>query len=87
MLSVWSGIRPLVSDPNSKDTQSIARNHIISVGENNLITIAGGKWTTYRKMAEEAVDECVKVRPLSLRFEGNFRPVFESRISQVVKDI
>ncbi|KAM3187915.1 hypothetical protein ACTXT7_001321 [Hymenolepis weldensis] len=61
VLSVWSGIRPLVSDPNSKDTQSIARNHIISVGDNNLITIAGGKWTTYRKMAEETVDKCVKV--------------------------
>ncbi|BHF62051.1 glycerol-3-phosphate dehydrogenase [Sparganum proliferum] len=61
VLSVWSGIRPLVSDPNSKDTQSLARNHIIHVGSNNLITIAGGKWTTYRKMAEETVDKCVKV--------------------------
>ncbi|VDD79145.1 unnamed protein product [Mesocestoides corti] len=61
VLSAWSGIRPLVSDPNSKDTQSIARNHIIAVGDNNLITVAGGKWTTYRKMAEEAVDKCVKV--------------------------
>nr|CDS27206.1 glycerol 3 phosphate dehydrogenase [Hymenolepis microstoma] len=61
VLSVWSGIRPLVSDPNSKDTQSIARNHIINVGDNNLITIAGGKWTTYRKMAEETVDKCIKI--------------------------
>ncbi len=61
VLSVWSGIRPLVSDPNSKDTQSIARNHIITVGDNNLITIAGGKWTTYRKMAEETVDKCIEV--------------------------
>nr|CDS16931.1 glycerol 3 phosphate dehydrogenase [Echinococcus granulosus] len=79
VLSVWSGIRPLVSDPNSKDTQSIARNHVITVGENNLVTIAGGKWTTYRKMAEETVDECVKVcglkpkskcRTVGLRLNG-----------------
>ena len=41
MLSAWCGIRPLVMDPNKTDTQSIARNHIIEVSENNLITIAG----------------------------------------------
>lgn len=40
-MSAWSGIRPLVSDPNKKDTQSIARNHIIEVASNKLITIAG----------------------------------------------
>jgi glycerol-3-phosphate dehydrogenase len=41
VLSAWCGIRPLVMDPNKTDTQSIARNHIIEVSENNLITIAG----------------------------------------------
>lgn len=41
MLSAWSGIRPLVSDPTKKDTQSLARNHIIEVSKENLITIAG----------------------------------------------
>lgn len=60
VLSAWSGIRPLVSDPNKADTQSIARNHIIHVSESNLVTIAGGKWTTYRSMAEETIDEAVK---------------------------
>ncbi|XP_076452540.1 glycerol-3-phosphate dehydrogenase, mitochondrial-like [Babylonia areolata] len=59
VLSAWSGIRPLVSDPNKKNTQSIARNHIIEVADNKLITIAGGKWTTYRHMAEETVDRAV----------------------------
>lgn len=39
--SAWCGIRPLVSDPNKKDTQSVARNHIIEVAEDHLITIAG----------------------------------------------
>ena len=41
VLSAWCGIRPLVMDPNKTDTQSIARNHIIEVSENKLITIAG----------------------------------------------
>ncbi|XP_076459057.1 glycerol-3-phosphate dehydrogenase, mitochondrial-like isoform X2 [Babylonia areolata] len=59
VLSAWSGIRPLVSDPNKADTQSIARNHIIEVADNKLITIAGGKWTTYRHMAQETVDRAV----------------------------
>ncbi|TKR92966.1 hypothetical protein L596_007512 [Steinernema carpocapsae] len=59
VMSAWSGLRPLVRDPNKKDTKSLARNHIIEVSESNLITIAGGKWTTYRHMAEEAVDAAV----------------------------
>lgn len=60
-MAAWSGIRPLVRDPNSKDTQSIARNHIIEVSDSNLVTIAGGKWTTYRSMAQETVDTIVRV--------------------------
>ncbi|XP_044751370.1 glycerol-3-phosphate dehydrogenase, mitochondrial isoform X1 [Coccinella septempunctata] len=59
VLSAWSGIRPLVSDPNKADTQSIARNHIIHVSKSNLVTIAGGKWTTYRSMAEETIDAAI----------------------------
>lgn len=64
VLAAWSGIRPLVRDPNSKDTQSIARNHIIEVSKNNLVSIAGGKWTTYRSMAQETVDTVVRVGKL-----------------------
>lgn len=41
VLSAWSGIRPLVLNPNARDTQSIARNHIIEVSNTNMITIAG----------------------------------------------
>ncbi|GFS27195.1 glycerol-3-phosphate dehydrogenase [Elysia marginata] len=65
VLAAWSGIRPLVSDPNKADTQSIARNHVIEVAENKLITIAGGKWTTYRSMAEETVDKAIEVCELA----------------------
>lgn len=60
VLSAWSGIRPLVSDPNKEDTQSLARNHIVHVSDSNMVTIAGGKWTTYRAMALEAVDATIK---------------------------
>lgn len=60
VLSAWSGIRPLVSDPNKADTQSLARNHIVHVSDSKLVTIAGGKWTTYRSMAEETVDAAIK---------------------------
>ncbi|KAK6165529.1 hypothetical protein SNE40_022443 [Patella caerulea] len=61
VLSAWSGMRPLVADPNKSDTQSIARNHIIEVTADKLITIAGGKWTTYRHMAEETIDKAIEV--------------------------
>jgi len=61
--SCWSGIRPLVSDPNKGDTQSLARNHIIHTSNGGLVTIAGGKWTTYRSMAQETVDACLKTFP------------------------
>ncbi|XP_045135586.1 glycerol-3-phosphate dehydrogenase, mitochondrial-like isoform X1 [Portunus trituberculatus] len=65
VLSAWAGIRPLVQDPNKTDTQSIARNHIVHVSENGLVTIAGGKWTTYRSMASEAMDTAIKACNLS----------------------
>ncbi|KAI6195380.1 Glycerol-3-phosphate dehydrogenase [Aphelenchoides besseyi] len=67
VMSAWSGLRPLVRDPNKADTKSLARNHIIEVGKSNLITIAGGKWTTYRHMAEETVDRLIKVIGLTPR--------------------
>eukprot|EP00794_Sanderia_malayensis_P017819 gene17819-19597_t len=60
VLAAWSGIRPLVTDPSSKDTQSVSRNHVIEISEKKLITIAGGKWTTYRAMAADTVDALVK---------------------------
>lgn len=55
ILSAFAGLRPLVRQPG-KSTAKTARNHVISVSESSLITIAGGKWTTFRKMGEDAVD-------------------------------
>ncbi|KAA8571411.1 hypothetical protein EYC84_001414 [Monilinia fructicola] len=59
VLAAWSGIRPLVKDPNAKNTESLVRNHLINISPSGLLTCAGGKWTTYRQMAEECVDEAI----------------------------
>lgn len=59
VLAAWSGIRPLVKDPKAKNTESLVRNHLVTVSESGLLTCAGGKWTTYRQMAEDAVDEAI----------------------------
>ena len=60
VLAAWSGIRPLVRDPKAKNTESLVRNHLVTVSSSGLLTCAGGKWTTYRQMAEDAVDEAIK---------------------------
>lgn len=59
VLSAWSGLRPLVSNPDAAATEGLVRNHMIHVSPSGLLTIAGGKWTTYRAMAEETVDKAV----------------------------
>lgn len=58
--AVWSGLRPLVSNPTAADTSNLVRDHVISMSENGLLTIVGGKWTSYRRMAEDTVDQAVK---------------------------
>ncbi|KAM9631434.1 glycerol-3-phosphate dehydrogenase, mitochondrial isoform 8-T8 [Morphnus guianensis] len=64
VLAAWSGIRPLVIDPNSKDTQSISRNHVVTISDSGLVTIAGGKWTTYRAMAQDTIDAAIQAHDL-----------------------
>ena len=61
VLASWSGIRPLVKDPNAKNTESLVRSHLVTVSPAGLLTCAGGKWTTYRQMSEDAVDEAIRV--------------------------
>ncbi|KAF1987987.1 DAO-domain-containing protein [Aulographum hederae CBS 113979] len=65
VLAAWSGIRPLVRDPKAKKTEGLVRNHLITTSESGLMTVAGGKWTTYREMAEQTVDEALKEFKLS----------------------
>jgi glycerol-3-phosphate dehydrogenase len=61
---MFAGIRPLVSKSPAGNTSKISRNHEISVSSDGLLTIAGGKWTTYRNMAEETVDRAIEVARL-----------------------
>mgnify|MGYP000888553090 FL=1 len=56
ILSSWSGIRPLVAPDKDASTSRIVRDHVVSSSKSGLVSIIGGKWTTYRKMAEETVD-------------------------------
>jgi len=54
VLSVFAGLRPLVNRRSAR-TASLSRDHVIEISKSGLITITGGKWTTYRHMAEEAI--------------------------------
>ncbi|KAF8157831.1 FAD dependent oxidoreductase-domain-containing protein [Crassisporium funariophilum] len=67
VLSAWSGLRPLVRNPGAASTEGLVRNHMIHVSDSGLLTIAGGKWTTYRAMAEETIDTALKTFGLESR--------------------
>lgn len=58
--SIWVGLRPLVKPPeNDGDrTQALSREHTVLVSKSGLVTVTGGKWTTYRAMAEDVLDNC-----------------------------
>jgi glycerol-3-phosphate dehydrogenase len=59
--SVFVGIRPLVNRAGKNHTKGLSRDHRIAISPSRLLTITGGKWTTYRKMAEDCVDSATKV--------------------------
>ena len=60
----WSGLRPLFSETHSKSTAGLSRDHVILVSPSGLLSVAGGKWTTYRLMAFDATNEAVRVGEL-----------------------
>lgn len=67
ILSIFAGQRPLVRPPSrdGQPTKSISRNHEVLVSDGGLVTLVGGKWTTYRKMAEDAVDHAITLAGLA----------------------
>ncbi|HAZ03313.1 MAG: FAD-dependent oxidoreductase [Bacteroidetes bacterium GWF2_42_66] len=67
VLSVFAGLRPLAAPTHddSKKTKEISRNHKIYKSKSGLLTITGGKWTTYREMGEEAVDLAIQMGNLN----------------------
>ncbi len=58
--SVFAGLRPLVGGDGSGRTSSLSREHRVEVSDSGLVTITGGKWTTYRRMASDAVDTAAR---------------------------
>lgn len=65
VLSVFAGLRPLAApEKEGKSTKEVSRSHKIIVSETGLITITGGKWTTYRKIAQDIIDKAIATRKL-----------------------
>lgn len=65
ILSVFAGLRPLAApDNNGQNTKEISRSHKILLSDTGLITITGGKWTTYRKIAQDAIDTAIKTHKI-----------------------
>jgi len=91
--SMFAGLRPLVKG-KTKKTAALSRDHLIDIGESGLITITGGKWTTYRKMAEDVVDIAIKQSALpqsscvtnDLKLYGHDRPVGPAEIISLNND-
>ena len=64
VLSVFAGLRPLVKSGEDENIAAISRDHTLNVSRSGLLTIAGGKWTTYRKMAEDTIDQAIQLAHL-----------------------
>jgi glycerol-3-phosphate dehydrogenase len=67
VLSVFAGIRPLVRSGESGNTAALSRDHTIRIENSGMITICGGKWTTYRHMAEDCVNQAATLARLAER--------------------
>lgn len=67
ILSMWAGIRPLVRAGTGKNTAALSRDHTIHIDDSQLLTITGGKWTTYRNMAEDCVNRAAELGQLPPR--------------------
>ncbi|MEO8388037.1 glycerol-3-phosphate dehydrogenase/oxidase [Polaromonas sp.] len=70
--SIWVGLRPLVKPPDDDagSTQALSREHTVLVSKSGLVTVTGGKWTTYRAMAEDVLAKCADAALLSSRPSG-----------------
>ena len=74
VLSAWSGIRPLAIDPYAKSTAAVSRDHVISHNPESGVTfISGGKWTTYREMAEDLIDKVLSVGKFDEDIKSNLK--------------
>jgi glycerol-3-phosphate dehydrogenase len=86
VMSVFAGIRPLVRAEGVASTAALSRDHVIHIDRSGLMTICGGKWTTYRRMAEDCVDQAATLAQLperasvtkTLRIHGHCEAVEQS---------
>jgi glycerol-3-phosphate dehydrogenase len=62
----YAGLRPLVKADKASSTKQLSRDHTIRISESGLITITGGKWTTYRKMGEDVINRALEVGQLGV---------------------
>lgn len=60
ILSMFTGLRPLVKGDSQEATKSLSRDHTLLVSDSGLVTVTGGKWTTYRKMAQDTIDRAAQ---------------------------
>jgi glycerol-3-phosphate dehydrogenase len=68
ILSIFAGLRPLAANPdNPSSTKEVSRRHKITLSNSGLLTIIGGKWTTYRRMAEETINKAINTGFLDRR--------------------
>jgi glycerol-3-phosphate dehydrogenase len=67
VLSIYAGLRPLVAMKKGEATAALSRDHTILVADSGLITITGGKWTTYRRMAEDVIDHAEMLGGFGMR--------------------
>lgn len=65
VLSVFVGLRPLVKTAGTMATSALSREHVVTLSTSGLLTITGGKWTTYRKMGQDVVDQAMQTGRLS----------------------
>jgi glycerol-3-phosphate dehydrogenase len=70
--SVWVGLRPLVkpSEDDRENTKGLSREHTVRVSRSGLVTVTGGKWTTYRAMAEDVLDKCAERKLIARHAAG-----------------
>jgi len=67
ILSVFTGVRPLVHAGHGSNTAALSRDHTITISKSGLLSIGGGKWTTYRKMAEDCIEHAIMLARLEER--------------------
>lgn len=83
ILSVWSGLRPLIRRQGANSTAALSREHSVFVSPTGLVTVVGGKWTTYRRMGEDTINVAAKSaglpqhpsRTADLRLHGWIDPI------------